>query len=141
MVFNVKLFSVVAVALGISTPFVRGTALPTAAVIEARKSDLSPSAQVCTGSATTGCITVTISSDSCINFTGGLSFLNKEVSTAVIPDGFVCTFFEQFGCESAQGGEDTVVLQGGTWDFFEVPGVASTVDFNDLSSSFQCSPV
>ncbi|PPR03486.1 hypothetical protein CVT26_007892 [Gymnopilus dilepis] len=114
---------------------------PAASELEARKESLSPGTQVCTGNINSGCVTVPISSDSCINFTGGLSFLNKEVTTAEIPDGFVCTFFEQFGCESTQGGKDTTVLQGGTWDFFEVPGPAGTVDFNDLSSYFLCSLV
>ncbi|PPQ97339.1 hypothetical protein CVT26_006573 [Gymnopilus dilepis] len=71
----------------------------------------------------------------------GLAFLNKEVSSAVIPDGFVCTFFEQFGCESALRGGDTTVLTGGTWTFTSVPGLATNVNFNDLASSFQCSPL
>ena len=58
--------------------------------------DASPDATVCTGAASAdhGCVNIPISSDTCINFTGGLTFLNKEVSSAVIPDGFVCTFFE-----------------------------------------------
>ncbi|PPR04120.1 hypothetical protein CVT26_001347 [Gymnopilus dilepis] len=137
MMFTNKLISIVAAAL------VMPASLVQAAVIEARKSDLSPDAQVCTGSAAAGngCVTIPISADACTDFTGGLSFLNKEVSGAIIPDGFVCTFFEQFGCESAQGGKDTVVLQGGTWSFTKVPGVAGTVNFNDKPSSFECSPV
>ncbi|PPQ64892.1 hypothetical protein CVT26_002610 [Gymnopilus dilepis] len=108
--------------------------------IEAQQ--LSPNAQVCTGGAGVGCVTIPISSDTCINFTGGLSFLNKEASTAVIPAGFVCTFYEQSGCLSAQGGADVVVLQGGSWNLASAPGTASaTVNFNDRPSSFNCSPV
>jgi hypothetical protein len=33
-------------------------------------------------------------SDTCINLTGGLSFLNKEISTTTVPDGFIRTFFQ-----------------------------------------------
>ncbi|PPQ97237.1 hypothetical protein CVT26_000763 [Gymnopilus dilepis] len=131
--FN-KLIAIVATVLVVPATLTQGAA------IQARNADLSPNAQVCTGPLT-GCITIPISSDDCTSFTGGLSFLNKEVTEAVIPDGFVCTFFEQFGCLSEQGGEDTVNLQGGTWSFFSVPGPAGTVDFNDLSSSFQCTVV
>ncbi|KDR76688.1 hypothetical protein GALMADRAFT_36080, partial [Galerina marginata CBS 339.88] len=101
----------------------------------------SPNVEVCTGNVGTGCVTIPVSSDSCINFTGGLSFLDKEVSSAVIPPGFVCTFLSDFGCLSAQGGGGQVVLQGGTWNFASVPGTSSTVNFNDKSSSFICTPV
>ncbi|KAF9439623.1 hypothetical protein P691DRAFT_690212, partial [Macrolepiota fuliginosa MF-IS2] len=102
----------------------------------------SPNIQVCTGSMGVGCVTIPISSPSCISFMQGLSFLNKEVSSAVVPDGFVCTFFKQSSCLSAQGGTDAVILQGGSWNFIAgVSGTASTVNFNDLSSSFICSPV
>jgi hypothetical protein len=41
-----------------------------------------------------GCATIPVNSDTCRSFTGGLSFLNDEVSAAKIPAGFVCTFFE-----------------------------------------------
>ena len=40
------------------------------------------------------CITIPISSDSCIDLTGGFSILNGQISSAVVPGGFVCTFFE-----------------------------------------------
>lgn len=51
---------------------------------------------VCTGSLIPpqGCIDIPVVSDACINFTGGLTFFNKEVSSAKVPGGFVCTFFE-----------------------------------------------
>ncbi|KAF9441579.1 hypothetical protein P691DRAFT_791116 [Macrolepiota fuliginosa MF-IS2] len=136
--FN-KITSFVTTALVVS-----GVALaaPRSTNLEARAEQASPNIQVCTGAVGVGCITIPISSPSCISFTQGLSFLNKEVSSAVVPGGFVCTFFEQSGCLSAQGGADAVVLQGGSWNFITgVSGTASTVNFNDLSSSFICSPV
>ncbi|KAK7044424.1 hypothetical protein R3P38DRAFT_3346800 [Favolaschia claudopus] len=109
--------------------------------------DASVTVEVCTGSANppNGCVNVPAVSDSCVNLTGGLSFLNKEISNAVIPGGFICTFFEDFGClgiGTGNGGTDQeVVLTQGTWDFFNVPGLAGPTDFNDLTSSFSCSPL
>jgi hypothetical protein len=51
---------------------------------------------VCTGSLSPpqGCLDIPVVSDACINFIGGLTFFNKEVSSAKVPGGFVCTFFE-----------------------------------------------
>ena len=40
------------------------------------------------------CATLTAVPDQCVSLTGGLSILNKEISSAVIPGGFICTFFE-----------------------------------------------
>ncbi|KAF9454353.1 hypothetical protein P691DRAFT_656567, partial [Macrolepiota fuliginosa MF-IS2] len=92
----------------------------------------SPNIQVCTGAVGVGCITIPISSPSCISFTQGLSFLNKEVSSVVVPNRFVCTFFEWSGCRR---------LQGGSWNFIAgVSGMAGTVNFNDRASSFICFP-
>ncbi|KAJ3727427.1 hypothetical protein C8R42DRAFT_716888 [Lentinula raphanica] len=88
-----------------------------------------------------GCVTIPVVSDECTNFTGGLSFLNKEVSNVQVPDGFVCSFYEDFGCLGSQNAHNVVVLTGGNWDMASVPGIASTQDFNDLTSSFSCSPV
>ncbi|KAJ3717217.1 hypothetical protein DFJ43DRAFT_1099954 [Lentinula guzmanii] len=87
-----------------------------------------------------GCVTIPVVSDECMNLTGGLSFLNKEISNVVVPDGFVCSFFSDFGCLGEQN-IDEVVLTGGNWDMSDVPGIASTVNFNDLTSSFSCSPI
>ncbi|KAF8910229.1 hypothetical protein CPB85DRAFT_1305768 [Mucidula mucida] len=73
---------------------------------------------------------------------GGLSFLNKEISNAQVPGGFVCTFFEDFGClNGGVNDHDVAVLTGGAWKFFHVQGIAGTQSFNDLTSSFTCSPV
>ena len=50
---------------------------------------------VCTSANFEGtCIALSVVSDECTDLTGGLSILNKEISAAVIPDGFICTFFE-----------------------------------------------
>jgi hypothetical protein len=49
---------------------------------------------VCTGGPGVGCASIPTVSDSCVNLVGGLSFLNKEITTATVPGGFVCTFFQ-----------------------------------------------
>ncbi|KAJ7279353.1 hypothetical protein C8J57DRAFT_1464794 [Mycena rebaudengoi] len=85
-----------------------------------------------------GCINIPINSDDCHSFTGGLSFLNNEVSGAIVPAGFVCTFFDAAGCSSSTD-TDVVFLQGGTYSFLSVPGISGDVNFNDRASSFSCS--
>ncbi|KAF8953059.1 hypothetical protein BDZ97DRAFT_2065872 [Flammula alnicola] len=85
----------------------------------------------------TNCVAIPIVSDQCIDFSGGLSFLDNGVSSATVPDGFVCTFFDQPNC--ADG--DAVVLTPGSWNFFNVPGPSGSVNFNDMASSVSCSPV
>lgn len=56
----------------------------------------SPTITVCSGSISpqNGCVTTPVVSEACINLTGGLSFLNKEISNVEVPGGFVCTFFQ-----------------------------------------------
>ncbi|KAJ6540511.1 hypothetical protein B0H19DRAFT_1313190 [Mycena capillaripes] len=107
--------------------------------------DASPTITVCSGGPGVGCVTVPVISASCINLTGGLSFLDKEITTAVVPGGFICTFFQDFGCIATGTGnaasDSEVVLQEGTWNFFSVPGLSGTTNFNDLTSSFTCSPL
>jgi hypothetical protein len=51
---------------------------------------------VCSGTIIprSGCIDIPIVSDTCRSFTGGLTFLNNQVSNASVPLGYVCTFFE-----------------------------------------------
>jgi hypothetical protein len=41
-----------------------------------------------------GCVDIPIVSASCIDFIGGFSFLNKEVSSVRVPYELVCTYFE-----------------------------------------------
>ncbi|KAF8205297.1 hypothetical protein K438DRAFT_1964374 [Mycena galopus ATCC 62051] len=109
--------------------------------------DVSPSIEVCTGSVNppSGCVNITVVSSDCRNLAGRLSFLNKEISTAVVPDGLVCTFFQDFNCTASgtgnAGTDSEVVLQGGTWDLSEAPGLSGSEDFSDLTSSFACSPI
>ncbi|KAJ7736604.1 hypothetical protein DFH07DRAFT_753475 [Mycena maculata] len=109
--------------------------------------DASPEIEVCTGSInpSEGCVTIPVVSDSCVDFTGGFSFLNDELTSAIIPGGFICTFFEDFGCTASgtgnSGTNSEVVLQEGTWDFSDVPGLSGPEDFNDSASSFSCSPI
>ncbi|KAF7341273.1 hypothetical protein MVEN_01863300 [Mycena venus] len=95
---------------------------------------------VCTGSLnpSQGCLEIPVVSDACINFIGGLTFFNKEVSSSKIPGGFVCTFFEDFGCSTDDG---VALLTGGSWNMEEVEGLAGIENFNDLTSSISCSPV
>ncbi|KAJ6576679.1 hypothetical protein DFH09DRAFT_1150004, partial [Mycena vulgaris] len=102
-----------------------------------------PIITVCSGSITppNGCIPIPVVSDACVNLTGKLSCLDKEISNAQVPGGFVCTFFEDFGClNGGVNSHDVAVLTGGTWDMFNVPGIAGTQNFNDLTSSITCSP-
>ncbi|KAJ7889485.1 hypothetical protein B0H14DRAFT_2336675 [Mycena olivaceomarginata] len=82
---------------------------------------------------------------SCINLTGGLSFLNKEISTATVPGGFICTFFQDFGCTASgvvnAGTDSEIVLQQGDWHLTSVPGLSGPTNFEDLTSSIVCSPL
>ncbi|KAJ7576023.1 hypothetical protein C8J56DRAFT_1171853 [Mycena floridula] len=124
--------------------FVAVSAAPEAGALGRRSEQAPPTITICSGAINppSGCVTTPVVSDSCINLTGGLSFLNKEISNASVPPGFVCTFFEDFGC--LNGGvnhHDVAVLTGGTWDLFHVQGIAGTQSFNDLTSSISCSPV
>ncbi|KAJ7491395.1 hypothetical protein B0H11DRAFT_2008918 [Mycena galericulata] len=100
-----------------------------------------PNVTFCTGSISPpdGCVDIQAGSDTCVDFTGGLTFLNKEVSNVEIPDGFVCTFFEAFGClNSTANGDDAAVLPCGTWDMLDVQSINGTQGFNDLASSVSC---
>ncbi|KAJ7122176.1 hypothetical protein C8R44DRAFT_785786 [Mycena epipterygia] len=124
------------------------TALAFAAVSAAAPAGPTPlfvsTITVCTGtiSPQSGCVAIPINSDSCINFTGGLSFLNKEVSNAQVPGGFVCTFFEDAGCiNGGQNAHDVAVLTGGTYNMAKVQGISGTQNFNDLTSSIICTPL
>ncbi|KAJ3859245.1 hypothetical protein EV359DRAFT_86638 [Lentinula novae-zelandiae] len=48
----------------------------------------------CSGLPSNGCVTIPVVSDVCTDLTGGLNFLNQEISAVVVPDGFVCSFYE-----------------------------------------------
>ncbi|KAJ7588787.1 hypothetical protein C8J56DRAFT_1164497 [Mycena floridula] len=103
-----------------------------------------PTITICSGSISPaqGCFTFPLIGGSCVNLTGGLAFLNKQLSAARFPSGFVCTFFEDSFC--LNGGvihHDVAVLTGGTWNFAQVQGIAGTQNFNDLTSSYSCFPL
>ncbi|KAJ6593087.1 hypothetical protein B0H19DRAFT_1055732 [Mycena capillaripes] len=106
-----------------------------------------PTVKVCTGDVGVSglCVDVPAVSDSCVNLTGGFTILNKEISSAVVPGGMICTFFEDFGCFASGDGnaspDGEVLLLQGTWSFFSVPGLSGPMNFNDLTSSFSCSPL
>ncbi|KAJ7213391.1 hypothetical protein GGX14DRAFT_618588 [Mycena pura] len=59
--------------------------------------DASPEIMACTSRSTDpleGCTNIPVVSDTCVSFTRGLTFLNNELSIVIVPDGFVCSFFE-----------------------------------------------
>ncbi|KAJ7708404.1 hypothetical protein B0H16DRAFT_1746278 [Mycena metata] len=107
--------------------------------------DVPATIEIGSGNCPTGGVTVPVVSDACINLIGGLSFLDKEISGAIVPGGFVCTFFQDFGCIATGTGNaptnSEVVLVGGTWHMSNVPGLSGPINFNDLTSSISCSPV
>ncbi|KAJ7467885.1 hypothetical protein B0H11DRAFT_2284330 [Mycena galericulata] len=53
-----------------------------------------PSVLLCYSVVPTLCVTTPVVSDDCVDMTGAFSFLNKEIAGAVIPNGFICTFFQ-----------------------------------------------
>ncbi|KAJ7585989.1 hypothetical protein C8J56DRAFT_889555 [Mycena floridula] len=129
--------------LAVLTTFVVVSAAPGAEPLCLRSGQASATITVCSGSISPaqGCVTVPVVSASCINLTGGLTFLDKEISSASVPAGFL-TISRDFGC--LNGGvnhHDVAVLTGGTWNLAKVQGIAGTQNFNDLTSSFSCSPV
>ncbi|KAK7435113.1 hypothetical protein VKT23_019806 [Stygiomarasmius scandens] len=111
----------------------------------ARAPAASPTITLCTAVNFGGtCIQLPVVSDSCTNFTGGLTVLNKELSSAVIPGGFICTLFTDFGCSTAssQDSRDEAALVGGSYpNFSQLNGIAGIQNFNDVPSSFSCSPL
>ncbi|KAJ7585982.1 hypothetical protein C8J56DRAFT_112857 [Mycena floridula] len=122
--------------------FVAVPAAPGAEALGVRSEQNVPTMTVCSGSINPrlGCVDIVVASDNCINLTGGLTFLNKEISSASVPAGFACTLFEDFFCHN--GGvihHDVAVLTGGTWNLTNVQGIAGTQNFNDLTTSLSCS--
>ncbi|KAJ6527673.1 hypothetical protein B0H19DRAFT_1243189 [Mycena capillaripes] len=99
----------------------------------------SPSITACSGTINPpdGCASISVISAICINLTGNLSSLDKAVSWAQVPDGFVCTFFHNGGVNA----HDVAVLEGGTWDMSDVQGIGGPQNFNDQTSSISCSPL
>ncbi|THU83833.1 hypothetical protein K435DRAFT_843894 [Dendrothele bispora CBS 962.96] len=114
-------------------------------VVQERATNASPTVTLCTAAQFSGvCVNVAVVSDQCVNLTGGLTTLNEEVSSAVIPDGFICTMFNQFGCTTSSSADsrDEIGLVGGRYPNFKtITGIAGTQNFNDMTSSFSCSPL
>ncbi|KAJ7195247.1 hypothetical protein GGX14DRAFT_404162 [Mycena pura] len=119
-----------------------------AAVLENRA--VSPDAsfiiEACTGriDPPEGCVNIPVVADTCVSFTGGLTFLDNAITVVRVPDGFICSFFDKSNC--ASNGEvtnpsDTVFLQGGVTDLEIVQGLGGPENFRDLASSFGCSPI
>ncbi|KAJ7149415.1 hypothetical protein C8R43DRAFT_502762 [Mycena crocata] len=131
--FKVILTALTFLAVSSASPVVGGPAPLASATITVCSGAINPPS---------GCVTIPVVSDVCISLTGGLSFLNKEITNARVPGGFVCTFFQDFGCSNGGvNGHDVALLTGGTWDMRRVQGIAGTQNFNDATSSISCSPV
>ncbi|KAJ7869421.1 hypothetical protein B0H13DRAFT_1896662 [Mycena leptocephala] len=80
------------------------------------------------------CFDISFDTDNCVPLLGNFGFLDKQISWVQIPNGFICTFFQDSGCIGG-GINEEVVLQGGTYD------LTGPANFNDLTSSFACSPL
>ncbi|KAK7435117.1 hypothetical protein VKT23_019810 [Stygiomarasmius scandens] len=81
----------------------------------------------------------------CVNLVGGLTVLNNEISSAVVPARINCTLFSAFGCltvnSADSGAVGQITLPSGSYpNFFEitVDGEPGSVAFNDETSSFVC---
>ncbi|KAJ7769776.1 hypothetical protein B0H14DRAFT_2967297 [Mycena olivaceomarginata] len=89
--------------------------------------DVPVTVTVCSGGPGVGCAPVPTVSDTCVNLTGGLSFLNKENLDRDCARDFGCT---ASGTGNA-GTDSQVFLTQGTWNFFSVPGLSGLTNFND----------
>ncbi|KAF5354482.1 hypothetical protein D9758_012421 [Tetrapyrgos nigripes] len=82
----------------------------------------------------------------CLDLVGGFTGLNKEISSAVVPEGFDCNFFSNFACTLSQTSplHSKLSLSSGSFsDFLNISdtiagGVRGTRDFNDRTSSIKC---
>ncbi|KAB8227700.1 uncharacterized protein BDW43DRAFT_293490 [Aspergillus alliaceus] len=112
---------------------------PLAAVLSGLASAASPQIGFCTDVNFGGtCINFPIVSDTCVDFKGGLTLLYHEVSSVIVPAGFICELYHDYGCTSSS----ITLLQGRWKGLFSVPnGSGSTMNFNDLTASFSCSPI
>ncbi|THU83844.1 hypothetical protein K435DRAFT_971420 [Dendrothele bispora CBS 962.96] len=86
---------------------------------------------------------VDVPASDCVNLVGGLTGLNKEVSSAVVPERTNCTLFSNFGClqmNPPDDDHDKISLPTGSYpNFFEITvQEAEPRDFNDMTSSFVC---
>ncbi|KAF8159246.1 hypothetical protein B0H34DRAFT_796527 [Crassisporium funariophilum] len=105
-------------------------------------STISPVITLCTGLPVPaqGCANFAIISDACVDFTGGKSVLNHDLTGVKVPLGFICTLFRDFGCNDSPGNE--VILTGGTYNLEQGVtngGGGPPVAFDNAASSFSCS--
>ncbi|TFK37187.1 hypothetical protein BDQ12DRAFT_685476 [Crucibulum laeve] len=96
---------------------------------------------VCSGTLhpATGCVNFFFNGESCVNFTGGLAFLYKQVSSASVGPNIICTFYKSLGCNPSGSDSDMAVLSSGEYGFSSVPGLNGTIDFDNMASSYSCS--
>ncbi|KAJ3568722.1 hypothetical protein NP233_g5536 [Leucocoprinus birnbaumii] len=111
----------------------------TLAVSSAALAAPSPSAgvnvEVCTDTNLSGCTTIPVTFGVCVNFQGDYSSLNNAVSSASIPAGSSCTFYDITNCNvGSSSGGPWVALAAGDHDDL------STLGFDNLASSFFCNP-
>ncbi|KAJ7588732.1 hypothetical protein C8J56DRAFT_889497 [Mycena floridula] len=112
--------------------FVAVSATPGAEALGLQRKQASPTITLCIGSISppTGCITILVVSGSCMNLSGGLSPLNKQISGVQVP--FVCTFFH-----------DEVILQCSEIDlgsiFYALAWLYSSLQYESNQIAHVCS--
>ncbi|KAF5317631.1 hypothetical protein D9758_019035 [Tetrapyrgos nigripes] len=83
----------------------------------------------------------------CLSLIGGFTGLNKEISSAVVPEGFDCNFFNNFACtlNQTQLHLSELSLSSGSFPNFlsisdttDTSETSDTRDFNDRTSSINC---
>ncbi|KAK7435118.1 hypothetical protein VKT23_019811 [Stygiomarasmius scandens] len=118
---------------------------PFVADLGTRASAAAPNITLCSAPEFNGiCLFPSVVSDACVDLTGGMAVLNKELSSARIPAGFVCTFFTQSGCTTITTADsrDELGLAGGSYPAFSMAiGIAGPQNFEDIPSSYSCSPL
>ncbi|KAJ7611206.1 hypothetical protein FB45DRAFT_320566 [Roridomyces roridus] len=103
--------------------------------------DPNPTLELCIGTAVlpAQCFPFPVQSASCVDFIGGLTGLNKQVTTADIPEHFECALFKNFACLSnGTIDSDEVILPAGMWNLSQVMGQAGSPCFANVTSSFNC---
>ncbi|KAJ7860767.1 hypothetical protein B0H13DRAFT_1900867 [Mycena leptocephala] len=116
--------------------------LPNCHIRLSRTSDAMPTRNEISADASgppNNCFDISFDTGNCVPLLGNLGFLDKQLSWVQVPDGFICTLFQDSGCIDG-GKNEEVVLQDGTRDLTNAPGLTGPTNFNDLTSSFSCSP-
>ncbi|KAJ7602766.1 hypothetical protein FB45DRAFT_965014 [Roridomyces roridus] len=103
--------------------------------------DPDPTLQLCIGTAVLPdqCFNFPVQSTSCVDFIGGLTGLDKQVTTADVPEYFECALFKNFAClNNGTIDSDEVILPAGMWNLSQVMGEAGSPCFANVTSSFNC---